>query len=327
MPPVMLSAPDLTSHRDGTTGIPWVHSVAARRDGPHVMVTALVHGNELCGAIVLDEVLRTGLRPSAGRLTLAFVNMDAFQRFDPTRPAASRFVDEDFNRLWSAAVLDGPHASHEATRARALRPIIDTVDLLLDIHSMQYGSPPLILAGPLAKGRALARRVGAPALVVSDVGHAAGTRLRDYGAFADPASPRAALLVECGQHWDPAAVPVAREVTWRFLRAAGVIEPEQAEAMLSPVPTPPRQRFIQVTDTITPTTSRFTFAQPFTGQEVLGPKGSLIGHDGDRAVVTPYDECVLIMPARPPVRRGQTAVRLGRYVDPDTTHPVPPSAP
>jgi hypothetical protein len=29
--------------------------------------------------------------------------------------------------------------------------------------------------------------------------------------------------------------------------------------------------------------------------------------------VTPYDDCVLIMPTRRP-RRGETAVRLGRFV-------------
>ena len=35
--------------------------------------------------------------------------------------------------------------------------------------------------------------------------------------------------------------------------------------------------------------------------------------DDDREIRTPYDECVLIMPSRR-LRRGQTAVRLGRIV-------------
>ena len=38
-------------------------------------------------------------------------------------------------------------------RARELRPVFDTVDFLLDIHSMQHESSPLMLAGGLAKGR------------------------------------------------------------------------------------------------------------------------------------------------------------------------------
>ena len=41
---------------------------------------------------------------------------------------------------------------------------------------------------------------------------------------------------------------------------------------------------------------------------------TLIGRDNGHEVRTPYDDCVLIMPSRR-LARGQTAVRLGRYVD------------
>jgi hypothetical protein len=47
---------------------------------------------------------------------------------------------------------------------------------------------------------------------------------------------------------------------------------------------------------------------------VIAKAGSVIGRDGGRPVVTPYDNCVLIMPSRR-LGRGQTAVRLGRFVD------------
>jgi len=39
----------------------------------------------------------------------------------------------------------------------------------------------------------------------------------------------------------------------------------------------------------------------------------VIGHDGDRPVATPYDNCVLIMPSLR-LNKGNTAVRLGRIV-------------
>ena len=39
-----------------------------------------------------------------------------------------------------------------------------------------------------------------------------------------------------------------------------------------------------------------------------------LGIDGDTPVVTPFDDCVLIMPTRR-TWKGQTAVRLGRYVN------------
>jgi len=76
----------------------------------------------------------------------------------------------------------------------------------------------------------------------------------------------------------------------------------------------PRQRVIQVTEAVTITGDKFEFVQNFRGLEVLSPKGTLIGRDNGREVRTPYDDCVLIMPSRR-LAKGQTAVRLGRYVD------------
>ena len=43
--------------------------------------------------------------------------------------------------------------------------------------------------------------------------------MRDYGAFDDPASPKAALLIECGQHWRAPSAAIAIEATLRFLAA------------------------------------------------------------------------------------------------------------
>jgi predicted deacylase len=74
----------------------------AARSGPNALVVALTHGNEICGAIAIDRLMKMGLRPTRGTLTLAFANVAAFARFDAVNPFASRFVDEDFNRVWTA---------------------------------------------------------------------------------------------------------------------------------------------------------------------------------------------------------------------------------
>lgn len=310
--PVELEAPDIAPWAEGNTGIPYVTRLDGGAPGPEVLVCALTHGNELCGAVVLDTLLRRGLRPRRGRLTLAFANPAAYARFDPAEPSASRFVDEDLNRLWSPAVLAGPRRSVERDRARALRPVVEAADLLLDLHSMQLPGDPLMLAGPLAKGRDLACRVGYPGLVICDSGHAAGPRMRDYGGFADPGSPKNALLAECGQHWAADSAAVALETTLRFLAAAGSIDETDATAV-APLPPRPAPRVIEVTDAVTAATDRFAFARPFAGLEVIERAGSLLGRDGEREIRTPHDRCVLVMPSRR-VARGHTAVRLGRYV-------------
>ena len=80
------------------------------RPGPHVALLSLIHGNEIAGAIVLDRLLRAGLTPTRGKLSFGFVNLAAFDRFDPVRPTASRFLDEDLNRVWDEADAGRPAA-------------------------------------------------------------------------------------------------------------------------------------------------------------------------------------------------------------------------
>ena len=89
---VDLTAPDLRPWQVGNTGVDGFTSMAASAAGPHVLITALMHGNEIGGAIVLDRLLRDGLAPRRGRLTVGFLNLTAYARFDrhsPPRPASS----------------------------------------------------------------------------------------------------------------------------------------------------------------------------------------------------------------------------------------------
>jgi predicted deacylase len=308
--PIELQAPDIAPHRRSATGVDWIHTFESGKPGPHVLVNALTHGNEICGAIVVDRLLRECLRPVRGTLTLAFANVAAFARFDPGHPYASRFIDEDFNRVWTPETLDGPRRSAELTRARELRPFVEAADLLLDIHSMLEPSPPVMICGPLEKGIRMAFDVGVPEHVVSDTGHANGTRMRDYGGFGDPESERNALLVECGQHWERNAEHVAWQTTWRFLRHAGVVDPERAAREIGEAVPP--QKLVRVTQAVIASTPAFRFAKSFTGMEVVPRRGDVIAWDGEEAVRAPYDNCVLVMPVPNNVKTGLTAVRLGR---------------
>ena len=246
------------------------------------MITGLVHGNELSGALALVELFEREIRPARGRLSLAFVNTAAYERFDPEQPKASRYLDEDLNRVWDPATLDGPRRSVELDRARAIRPLIESADALLDLHSMQLPAPPLLLCGLAAKGRRLARAIGYPGLVVADAGHQGGARMRDFGAFSDPSSPRTAMLVECGQHWAAASVAVAIATCRHFLSALDLVAPA-ALAGLGGADAPAPQRLIEVTHAVTVNGGSFHFTEDFQGLEIIPRRGTVIGHDGDRA--------------------------------------------
>lgn len=306
--------PDIARWAVGNTGLPYLWSFDSGLPGPHAAIQALTHGNEVCGAIALDFLLAHGVRPARGKLSFCFANVAAFHSWSPGEPFKSRFVDEDFNRVWGTAVLDGERDSVELRRARELRRFYDTVDYLLDIHSMSDSCPPLMLAGTRRKGVELALALGFPAHIVIDAGHAAGRRLRDYGQFDDPGDPRAALLIECGQHWRAESPAVALEASLRFLRHFGLAGADLLERYLDRREAPP-PRVIEVTESVPIRSEAFSFIWPQDGSLAVVPRaGSLVARDGELEIRTPYDACALVMPMRRRAKPGDTAVRLGRFV-------------
>ncbi len=313
---IELTAPVISQYRHGNTGIDYVSCFDSGRPGPHVMVQALTHGNELCGAIALDFLLSQGLRPLAGTLTLAFANVAAFERWNPQDPDASRFADEDLNRVWSDEALDSARDSIELRRARALRRTIDSVDYLLDIHSMSQACEPIMVCGTTGrggeKGAVFARQLGVLRVLLIDKGHPAGLRMIERGGFGAPESPRTAILIECGQHWEKSSVDVAIDTTLRFLMATGTIDsafsaPRLRQEISS------RQVTVRVTHTVIAKSPSFRFAKQFDGLEVIARAGEPIAYDDGVTVTAPYDNTVLVMPAQAHFDVGNTMVRLGRF--------------
>jgi succinylglutamate desuccinylase/aspartoacylase family protein len=306
---VHLCPPDITQWVVGNTGVAGITTRDSGCPGSHVALLSLMHGNELAGAIVLDRLLRNGLAPVRGKLSFGFLNLAAFQRFDPQRPTASRFLDEDMNRVWDDAIMRGPRHSIELDRAREIRSFIDSVDIVLDLHSMLWPSEALILSGVPAKGKALAKAIGTPPLVVADNGHINGRRLIDYPRFANAATPYAACLVEAGQHWEQMTVDIMTGSVAGLLRHLDIVA---HDAPLPPAPPPVVPRVATVTTAVTAMTSNFAFVQTYRGGDIIARRDTLIAVDGGIEIRTPHDDCLLVMPSLRP-SRGHTAVRLARF--------------
>ena len=312
--PVEVEFPDIRRWQQGTDGVDYVHSFDSGVAGPHVMVMALTHGNEVSGAITVDAFLKKGLRPVRGRLTLAFGNVEAYHSFNPDDIDATRFLDEDMNRVWLPEKLQGDLDSVELRRARQLRAVVDSVDLLLDIHSMHEEAPPVMMCGAQDKGLAFAATLGVPQTVVADAGHPNGRRLRDYEGFGDAASRKNALLIETGQHFSRRSREVALDTAARFLVTTGAVrEQDVAEFLTLDVATP--QRFLEVTAPVVASSMDFSFAEDYRGLEVIEKAGTVIAIDDGREIVTPYDNCVLVQPSLRHLGVGVTVVRLARILD------------
>ena len=310
--PLEILPPDIGAFRAGNRGVDYVHVLEAGRPGPRVLVQALTHGNEICGALALQWLLEQGFAPQAGQLTLVFANVAAFARFDAADPHRSRYVDEDLNRVWGDDVLFGPRDSVELRRARELQPFIDEAECLLDIHSMHEPCRPLMVCGTVDKNARYARRLGVPADLLIDTGHPAGLRMIERGGLGDPRSDRHALLIECGQHWARSSRDVAIDTLVRFLGLTGLADAEWV-ARHTLVTPPQRQRVVRVTEAVVARSEDFRFLLPVQGLGVVPRAGTPIAQDGSQVWLAPYDDTVLVMPSMEHVRPGNTQVRLGRF--------------
>ena len=305
---VRLAAPDLRPWLGGNCGIAGAWSFTAPEPGPHLALFALTHGNEIAGAIVLNQILSAGIRPQRGRLSFVFANLDAFQAFNPENPIATRYLEEDLNRLWGEDRLRGARNSREMRRVRELLPLVESVDVLVDLHSMLWPSDALTLASETDASISLGLALGTPRLTVADPGHSAGRRLVDHARFTAPGSTAAAVLVEAGQHWEGATVDAMAQTARRALGHYGI-------AGRAPAPLPEPPVLARVTETVTATSHNFMFLREFRGGDIIPKAGTVIAQDGAREIRTPHDECILIMPT-PVAPRGHTAVRLARFEAP-----------
>ena len=311
-----LPCPDISMWRQGNTGTEGVWHFDSGQPGRHVLISALIHGNELCGAWALKGLLEAGVRPAVGQLTLMLANLRAFERFDEAKHDASRFVDEDMNRQWMDERIAEPRTL-ERQRVAALAPWVQKADWVLDLHSMHEPGAPLLLTGMHPRNLQLARQLANPVHIVVDAGHKDGVRMRDYGRFGlpdDQAPQTRSLLIECGFHGDPASRDVARDLSIRFLEVSGVLS---ASALQAALPgwrqaDAPQQWALEVTGPVVARSEKFRFTEPFKGLECISKAGTMIGDNDGEPVTTPYDDCVLVMPSVRQARAGVTVVRFAR---------------
>ena len=320
MPSFELPVPDISAWRAGNTGVEGVWHFDSGASGEPVLISALIHGNELCGAWALKGLLEAGVRPQRGSLTLMLCNLAAFDRFDPQDSDAARFVEQDLNRQWVPERIQAADTL-ERRRAAALAPFVQRANWLLDLHSMHEAGAPLLLTGVHQRNLDLAQSLHTPEHIVIDIGHSDGVRMRDFGRFGEPdhvAPETRSLLLECGFHGALSSRTVAQDMCVRFLQQAGALDAAALDAALPGwrQPDAPRQWALTVDGAVVARSEHFAFVRPFTGLEVIEKAGTVIGHhDGPgqgETAVTPYDDCVLVMPSTRQARAGVTVVRFAR---------------
>ncbi|MBE7941094.1 MULTISPECIES: succinylglutamate desuccinylase/aspartoacylase family protein [Ramlibacter] len=283
---------DISAWREGNTGIPYVHRFESGRPGPHVVINALTHGNEICGVAAVARLLEGPVRPLIGTLTVSLSNVAAYESFDPARPFESRQLVHNMNRIWSDAWLDGGEDSPELRRARELRPVMAAADHILDLHSTSQDVEPFWVYPAFARNAEVALAIGRPAVHLSmPDGLGSGTPLIQHGRHGEPQGRGVALVAECGGHFRAATSALAVEVTLDFLAYFGLVAPRPAAGQ-------PQRRY-QLLQTYVVRTPAFRFTRPLVGFETFAA-GELVATDGDAELHAPED-CTVLMPTRAPV--------------------------
>ena len=215
---------DRSPYRAGNVGGDYVHRFDSGRPGPHVLVNALTHGNEFCGMVAACHLLDQGVRPRVGTLTVSFANVEAYQSFDVSRPFDSRQLVHNLNRIWSAELLEGAQHSPELRRARALRPVVDAADHVLDLHSTSQPVQPFWVYARSDRNGAVALAIGRPAVhLVMPQGMGSGTPMIQHGRLGSAGGSGVGLVAECGQHFLRASADLATEVALDFLAYLGLV--------------------------------------------------------------------------------------------------------
>lgn len=248
--PTKLEIPSVSQPRPTHLHTHTFHGLAP---GPKLLVLGAVHGNEVCGAKAIAQLLQDidNGQLSIERGTATFVPV--------TNPLAyqlkQRIGDRNLNRNMAPSAIP---QDFEDRIANVLCPLLDAHEVLLDLHSFHTGGSPFVMIGPqnnsgalepfnkAAEEMQLARCTGAPRIVEGWLDTYARGVQRRASAPPSAGSMRAQTLVanpnygvgtteymrsrggygvtlECGQHDDPQAVQVARHAILQTLALLGMV--------------------------------------------------------------------------------------------------------
>ncbi|AAQ61599.1 conserved hypothetical protein [Chromobacterium violaceum ATCC 12472] len=309
------------------------HRYQALANGPALIVTGAVHGNEVCGAVairrVMAELEQGMLSLRAGRLTLVPV----------ANPLAYRLGQRGGDRNLNRNLAPNPSPQdYEDHAANWLCPLLAEHDVLLDLHSFQSPGQPFVFLGPTdndgelepfahaAREEALARRLGVADAVdgwlstyalgvvrrrLSPVGdhrlrelngdarYGVGTTeyMRSQGGWA--------LTLECGQHADPAAPEVAYRAILNALAHLGLVD--------APDPAPRTLSLLSLYEVVDKQDDADSFVRGWTSFEIVR-KGDLIGRRADGSPVCARDDARIVFP-NPRAQAGQEWFYLARTSD------------
>lgn len=206
------------------------HGGAAPDEGPLLIVTVAVHGNEPSGvraAWRVLEALQSRRPPFSGELLVLAGNLGALR-------AGVRYVDRDLNRLFLprkiARLREHADLSAEPAEAWELLALLDEIEprleqaraagrrvYLVDLHTSSADGCPFVTTGDTLRSREFALRFPTP-LILGLEEQLDGSLIEYFGEQGI-----VTLAGEAGQHHLPSSVDHHEAMLWHALVAAGAV--------------------------------------------------------------------------------------------------------
>lgn len=212
------------------------------KEGPLLVITAGMHGNEPAGVKALDLLFKMlEVEPMTnpdfsykGEIIGLIGNMQAFSQ-------NKRFIKNDINRAWDPQFVKQIRKANISLLQHEdleIRGILDTIDeeikriqpkelYLLDLHTTSSDGGIFCITTGDPKSIQIGHDIHAPVILglMNDI---SGTTLH-YFCSENTGLPTTAIAFEGGKHDDPLSVNRCIAATINFMRAIGVILPEQVE--------------------------------------------------------------------------------------------------
>lgn len=255
--------------------------------GKTVAIFGGVHGNEVVGVEVVRKLAET-LVLARGTVHLVEANPEAVRR-------GVRLVEKNLNRCFVRGIESG---LVEEKRAQELMDLLDTCDVLIDIHASNTpGSPPFVICENEAMDLAALLDFG----IVSSGWDAIEPGAAD-GYMHGKGKP--ALCLECGYAGDANAhQALAEESVMRVLAHLEMVDAPRPDASSAP------RRHIEVYEAAIRRNESFFFAKEYADFEALKP-GEVFATDGDAIYRAKEGDCIIF--ARPNAAIGAEAFIRGR---------------
>ncbi len=199
------------------------------KDGPHILLTGRIHGNEPCGEMALKRLIE---KLSTHDLELQSGQVTIIPCCNPPATLANkRFIDVNLNRIFSHNLVRDHIEAAEAPLATEIMAHIDACDMVVDLHSFTEDMPPVVICvdDQNDQSRALAqacaiKRIESDSPLIS----APHTQLLLHYARHNH---KPAILVEAGQHDDPQSVEVAFQAVMNILSLRDMVDAPKPEPM------------------------------------------------------------------------------------------------